>query len=61
MKISEMPPKLLGESTVIPGLGRTLKQYTIEDAKAELKKISALQTDKAAFIKDIKVRKEDII
>ena len=56
-----MNSRLLGESTVIPGMGRTLKQYTIEDAKAELKKISALQTDKAAFIKDIKVRREDII
>jgi DNA gyrase/topoisomerase IV subunit B len=59
--LGEMNSRLLGESTVIPGMGRTLKQYTIEDAKAELKKITALQTDKAAFIKGIKVRKEDII
>lgn len=56
-----MPPKLLGESTVIPGMGRTLRQYTIDDVKKELKKISELQSEKAAFVKDIKVRKEDIV
>ena len=61
MKIPEMPPKLLGESTVIPGMGRTLRQYTIDDVKKELKKISELQSEKAAFVKDIKVRKEDIV
>lgn len=59
--LGEMPPKLLGESTVIPGMGRTLRQYTIDDVKKELKKISELQSEKAAFVKDIKVRKEDIV
>ena len=56
-----MPPKMLGESTIIPGVGRTLKQYTIEDCKKELKYITELQSDKSVFTKGIKVRKEDII
>ena len=29
----EMPPELLGKSTIIPGMGRTLYRYTMEDAK----------------------------
>ena len=59
--LGEMPPKMLGQSTVIPGMGRTLKQYTITDVKKELKIITELQNDKSAFTKGIKVRKEDII
>ena len=58
--LGEMPPKMLGESTVLPG-GRTLKQYTIEDCKKELKYITELQSDKAIFSRGIKIRKEDII
>ena len=56
-----MPPKLLGQSTVIPGMGRTLKQYTTDDVKRELKYITSLQSDKSVFIKNVKIRKEDII
>ena len=56
-----MSSKMLGVSTVIPGMGRTLKQYTIKDAKEELKIITELQSDKSAFIKDIKIKREDII
>lgn len=59
--LGEMDPKLLGISTIIPGMGRTLKQYTIEDCKAELKYMTELQSDKSAFIRGIKVRKEDIV
>lgn len=59
--LGEMPPKMLGQSTVIPGIGRTLKQYTIEDCKKELKYITELQSDKAIFTRGIKIRKEDII
>lgn len=59
--LGEMPPKMLGESTVIPGMGRTLRQYTIEDCKKELKYITELQSDKSVFTKGIKIRKEDII
>lgn len=59
--LGEMPSKMLGISTVIPGMGRTLKQYTITDVKKELKLITELQNDKSAFTKGIKVRKEDII
>ena len=59
--LGEMPRNLLGISTVIPGMGRTLKQYTIEDCKKELKYITELQSDKAIFSRGIKIRKEDII
>ena len=59
--LGEMEPKMLGISTVIPGTGRTLKQYTINDIKKELKLITELQNDKSAFIKGIKIKKEDII
>ena len=55
-----MPPEDLGRSTVIPG-NRILRQITIEDAKKELKVLTELQNDKAAFIKGIKVKREDII
>lgn len=55
-----MPPKLLGETTIIPGMGRTLRRYTINDVKTELNYISSLQSDKSQFIKGIKIRKEDI-
>jgi len=59
--LGEMPPKMLGESTVLPGMGRTLKQYTIEDCKKELKYFTELQSDKAIFSRGIKIRKEDIV
>lgn len=59
--LGEMPPKMLGESTVIPGMGRTLKQYTTDDVKRELKYIASLQSDKSVFIQGIKVKREDII
>jgi hypothetical protein len=56
-----MDPKLLGESTILPGFGRILKQYTIEDVKKELKYITSLQSDKGVFIQGIKIRREDIV
>jgi len=56
-----MPPKLLGESTVIPGMGRTLRQYTVDDVKKELKYVTSLQSDKSVFVEGIKVRREDIV
>ena len=59
--LGEMPPKMLGESTILPGMGRTLKQYTIEDCKKELKYFTELQSDKSVFTRGIKIRKEDII
>ena len=59
--VGEMPGKDLGESTIIPGMGRTLKQYTIQDVKEELHYLTTLQSDKSAFLKNIKVRKEDIV
>lgn len=59
--LGEMPDGMLGLSTVLPGAGRTLKQYTIDDCKKELKYMTELQSDKAVFTKGIKVRKEDIV
>ena len=59
--LGEMPPKLLGESTVIPGMGRTLKMYTLDDVKKELKYITSLQSDKSVFVQGIKIRREDIV
>lgn len=59
--VGEMPDGMLGLSTVLPGAGRTLKQYTIDDCKKELKYMTELQSDKAVFTKGIKVRKEDIV
>ena len=59
--LGEMPPKLLGESTIIPGMGRTLKQCTIQDVKKELKFIANIQSDKSEFVKGLKIRREDIV
>ena len=56
-----MRPEELAESTILPNSGRTLKQYTIKDCKDELQFISSLQSDKAAFIRGINIRKEDIV
>lgn len=59
--LGEMNPKDLGESTVIPGKGRTLKRYTIEDVKKEIEFFKYVQTDKSAFVKDIMITKDDIV
>ena len=56
----EMPPTLLGESTIIPGHGRTLKQYTIKDALALQKQLREMQSDKSAFLKGVKITREDV-
>ena len=61
VKTMEMKPSDLGISTILPGQGRTLKQYTITDAKKELEYFTELQSDKSAFLKGVKIRKEDII
>ena len=58
--LGEMKPELLGESTVIPGKGRTLKQYTINDAIALERELRAMQSDKAAFLKGVKITREDV-
>ena len=56
-----MNSRLLGESTVIPGMGRTLKQYTADDIRRELNYIASLQSDKSVFVEGIKIRREDIV
>ena len=58
--LGEMDSKLLGQSTVIPGMGRTLKQYTIKDAAKLRKELKDLQSDKSAFLKGITITREDI-
>jgi len=58
--LGEMPPERLGESTVIQGYGRTLKQYKSEDVLKEIKRLTSLQSDKGQFIKDLKVRRQDV-
>lgn len=59
--LGEMTGKLLGQSTILPGQGRTLKQYTIDDAKKQLAEIRELQSDKAAFMKGVTITREDIV
>jgi DNA gyrase subunit B len=60
--LGEMPPKLLGQSTILPGGNRTLKQYTIDDVKKQLEYIKLVQSDKGSFIRGIKdLRRDDII
>lgn len=59
--LGEMPPELLGKSTIIPGMGRTLYRYTMEDAKKELEYLGTLQGDKGQFIQGAKVTREDIV
>ena len=59
--LGEMPQNLLGISTILPGYGRILKQYTTDDIKRELKYINSLQSDKSVFIQGIKIRREDIV
>jgi hypothetical protein len=62
VKTLEMPPKQLGVSTIIPGMGRILKQYTIDDVKKQLDYTKSIQNDKSAFLKNVgTIRKEDII
>ena len=58
--LGQMKPELLGESTIIPGYGRTLKQFTVLDIHKELDRITILQSDKGQFIKGLKIRKEDV-
>ena len=58
--LGEMDSKLLGQSTVIPGMGRTLKQYTIKDAAKLRKELKDLQSDKSAFLKGVTITREDI-
>ena len=60
--LGEMKPALLGQSTVIPGMGRTLKQYTIDDVMKQTNWVKEMQNDKSAFLKNVNIiRKEDII
>lgn len=48
--LGEMPPTLLGSSTIIPGMGRTIRQYTSEDAESDFVHISGLQANKSVFL-----------
>lgn len=60
--LGEMNPAHLGESTILPGYGRILKQYTIEDVKKTIDYTKVMNNDKSAFLKDVgTIRIEDII
>ena len=61
--LGEMNPDELFESTVNPGEDsqRTLIRYSIEDVKKELEMISYLESDKSEIIKDMNVRREDVL
>lgn len=57
-----MKPKLLGQSTILPGGDRILKQYTIDDVNKQLEYIKKVQNDKSVFVKNVGIlRREDII
>lgn len=58
--LGEMNAQQLGESALHPDSNRTLMRYTIEDVKAEIEAIRAIESDKSALMKDIKVDKADI-
>ena len=59
--LGEMEPDDLAQSTILPNSGRTLRQYTINDCKAELAYLMQAQSDKSVFIKGLNIKKEDII
>lgn len=60
--LGEMPTKELATSTIMPGYGRVLKQYTIDDVAKQLKYVREVQSSKDVFIKNIgTIRKEDIV
>ena len=58
--LGEMNGDQLAESCLHPDANRTLMRYTIEDVKAEIEAIRAIESDKSILLKDIKVSKEDI-
>lgn len=58
--LGEMNEDQLAESALHPDSNRTLMRYTIDDVKAEIDAIRAIESDKSILLKDIKVTKEDI-
>lgn len=58
--LGEMNGEQLKESTLHPDSNRTLIRYTVEDVKAEIEAIKALETDKSVLLKDIKITKYDL-
>lgn len=58
--LGEMEPVDLGNSTIKSG-NRTLVRYTTQNYEADLKKIKAMQDDKAIFVRNVKVKREDIV
>lgn len=59
--LGEMEPEMLGISTILPGMGRTLKQYRVSDVQSEIQYLRDIQSDKSKFIAGIKVTKQDIM
>ena len=58
--LGEMNGEQLAESTLHPDSNRTLMRYTVEDVKAEIEAIRAIESDKASLLKDIKISKYDL-
>ena len=58
--LGEMNGEQLAESALHPDSNRTLIRFTIDDVKAEIDAIRAIESDKSILLKDIKVTRADI-
>jgi DNA gyrase/topoisomerase IV subunit B len=60
--LGEMPDKELAESTLYPGLNRTLIRYTMEDAKETLEAIREYESDSKKILTLVKnVNRNDLL
>lgn len=59
--LGEMNADELAESTLHPDSNRTLLQYTLESAQAEISRIDYLESNKNEYLQDIKVSRMDLI
>ena len=59
--LGEMEPEQLAESTLRPGMNRTLIRYTVENIKKEIEQIRYIDSNRSTLLKDVKVTKEDVL
>ena len=59
--LGEMDPEQLAESTLRPGMNRTLIRYTVENIKKEIEQIRYIDSNRSTLLKDVKVTKEDVL
>ncbi|MBP5596613.1 MAG: ATP-binding protein [Pseudobutyrivibrio sp.] len=59
--LGEMDPDQLAESTLRPGMNRTLIRYTVENIKKEIEQIRYIDSNRSTLLKDVKVTKEDVL